>query len=172
VRAVAGGDRDALAELYDRHAPLMLPLAQKILRTRLDAEDLLHDVFVEVWRKAADYDEARGSVRSWLVLRVRSRALDRLRSPAYSRTISDANLEIAAPEADHETASAARVAETAMRKLPAEQQRVLDLLYFQGLTLSEMATLLDQPIGTLKSRLARALRSLREELVQEGALES
>src|SRR5262245_39452125 len=74
-----GGDASALARLYDRYAPPLLSAGERILKNRRDAEDLLHDVFVEVWQQAGDYDPSRGSVKSWLFLRMRSRAIDRLR---------------------------------------------------------------------------------------------
>src|SRR5688572_19383456 len=75
----AGGDADALAKLYDRYASALLAAGERMLGSRRDAEDLLHDVFVEVWQQAGDYDAVRGSVKSWLFLRMRSRAIDRLR---------------------------------------------------------------------------------------------
>ena len=80
VRAMAGGDRRALAALYDRHASYLLALGLRILKNRGEAEDLLHDVFLEVWRSAGDYDLNRGRVRTWLVIRMRSRALDVVKS--------------------------------------------------------------------------------------------
>ena len=76
VLAMARGKTDALAKLYDLHAPVMLALAQRILGSKNDAEDLVHDVFLEAWRRAADYDPERGTVRAWLILRTRSRAID------------------------------------------------------------------------------------------------
>ena len=79
------GDRSAVGHLYDRHAPAMLGVASRILRDRRDAEDLVHDVFVEAWRKASSFSELRGSVRSWLLVRTRSRAIDRLRSLEVAR---------------------------------------------------------------------------------------
>ena len=85
MAAAAVGDESALGELYDRHAGAMLGVALRILKLRQDAEDLVHDVFVEAWQKAADFDAGRGSVRSWLLVRVRSRGVDRLRSLSSAR---------------------------------------------------------------------------------------
>src|SRR5262245_28852664 len=85
VAAIALADEAALAELYDRHASAMLGVALRVLGSRSDAEDLVHDVFVEAWQKAADFDAKRGSVRSWLLMRVRSRGIDRLRSLQAAR---------------------------------------------------------------------------------------
>ena len=88
VHAMANGDTRALAALYDRHAPLMLGLARRIVIGKPEAEDIVHDVFLEAWRRAADYDENRGSVKAWLLLRTRSRAIDFRKSAGVSRAVS------------------------------------------------------------------------------------
>src|SRR6476661_6843923 len=94
VAAMADGDRGALAKLYDRHASLLLGLALKIVRERREAEDLLHDVFLEAWRSAKDFDPKRGRVRTWLAIRMRSRALDLQKSARVSRNAGDGGLEV------------------------------------------------------------------------------
>jgi RNA polymerase sigma-70 factor (ECF subfamily) len=168
IRRVAGGDRAALGLLYDRYAPIVLALGQKILRSRREAEDLLQDVFLEAWRQAGDYEPSRGSVRTWLVLRTRSRALDRCRN-AWSRTVpldtsSEREGESAAEpalQADHERLR--RVLAT----LPEEQRQVLELGYFEGLSSSEIAERLGVPVGTVKSRVAAAMAKLRAVLVRD-----
>lgn len=168
VRRVAGGDRNALGLLYDRYAPIVLALGQKILRSRREAEDLLQDVFLEVWRQAGDYEPSRGSVRTWIVLRARSRALDRCRS-AWSRVVPIEDTQERGDEgavdpmlqADHERLR--RVLVT----LPEEQQKVLELGYFEGLSSSEIAERLGVPLGTVKSRVAAALAKLRAVLVRD-----
>jgi RNA polymerase sigma-70 factor (ECF subfamily) len=163
VNRAANGDASALAALYDRHAGAMLAVGTGILKSPRDAEDLLHDVFVEAWKRIADYDPARGSVRAWLVLRMRSRALDRVKSPARSRTKS-------LPDADRPADGAADRVEGsvdgarlrgALDQLPAEQREVLVLGYFQGLSSSEIAEHVGVPIGTVKSRVAAAMGKLR-----------
>jgi RNA polymerase sigma-70 factor (ECF subfamily) len=88
VRAVADGDRASLAQLYDRYAPSLMAVGCRILGERREAEDLLHDVFIEVWQKAAGFDPQRGSVRAWLVMRTRSRARDRKKSAGSQRLVS------------------------------------------------------------------------------------
>src|SRR5437879_1266503 len=85
IQGAAAGDRQCLAALYDRYAPALLAIGRRILGDRREAEDLLHDVFLEVWRQAGDYDEARGTVRAWLLMRMRSRALDRRKAAAFSK---------------------------------------------------------------------------------------
>ena len=170
--ALAGGDRGALAELYDRHASAMLAVAIRILRNRQDAEDLLHDVFVEVHDKAGQYDPARGSVRSWLIVRVRSRAIDRQRSLAVARRHAMARAADAAePEAElprsWDGVDQAR-ARRALDGLPEEQRVLVELGYFEGLSHAEMAAHCGIPIGTVKSRLTAALRKLRSALIPPG----
>jgi RNA polymerase sigma-70 factor (ECF subfamily) len=88
LRRVASGDQSALGVLYDRHSSLLLALGLRIVRARREAEDVLHDVFIELWRHAGDYQPERGSVKSWMLLRMRSRCLDRVRSHGYSRVVA------------------------------------------------------------------------------------
>jgi RNA polymerase sigma-70 factor (ECF subfamily) len=168
VAAAAEGERLALAALYDRYAPLLLALANRLLRHQREAEDLLHDVFLEVWRQAGDYDPSRGSVRAWLVMRLRSRALDRLKSVRHTRVVSLESTtlpeEPQAPPVEQTFGHDQAMVRDALLELPADQRVVLELAYFEGLSLSEIATRLEVPIGTIKSRLARALTRLRDTL--------
>lgn len=177
VLAIAGGDRKALAALYDRHGSAMLGLGVRVLRSRRDAEDVLHDVFLEVWRRAHTYDGARASVRGWLFLMMRCRALDRRKSAAFARSTSlevtglDALTSkassVGSTEASGEAAPNAldhKRAVEALARLPQAQSAVLILGYFEGLSSSEIATELNLPIGTVKSRVAAAMRALRDSL--------
>jgi RNA polymerase sigma-70 factor (ECF subfamily) len=165
VRAVARGDRAALAALYDRYSPIMFALALRIVRERREAEDLLHDVFLEVWRTAKDYDPDRGRVRTWLTIRMRSRALDLQKSARVSRNVGDDSvLDRVASDTDiADSPDRARVRK-ALAELPSEQRQVLELGYFEGLSCSEIAEKLGTPIGTVKSRVAAALGKLRQYL--------
>ena len=164
VAAMARGDRAALGELYDRLAPSMLAVATRILSDKRAAEDLLHDVFLEIWRKAASYSESRSNVKTWCLLRLRSRALDRLRARGRSR-ITDAEDAIAnhtAPSSfDPSRTSDHRNLATALDSLSNSQRQVLELAYFEGLSGTEIAERLNIPLGTVKSRSAAALRNLR-----------
>jgi RNA polymerase sigma-70 factor, ECF subfamily len=165
VRAVARGDRTALATLYDRYSPVMFALALRIVRERREAEDLLHDVFLEVWRTAKDYDPDRGRVRTWLTIRMRSRALDLQKSARVSRNVGDDSVleRVAADSNIADSPDRARV-RGALAALPAEQRQVLELGYFEGLSCSEIAEKIGTPIGTVKSRVAAALGKLRQSL--------
>jgi RNA polymerase sigma-70 factor, ECF subfamily len=167
VAAMAGGDRTALAELYERHAGILLGLAMRIVRDRREAEDLLHDVFLEAWRSAKDFDPKRGRVRTWLAIRMRSRALDLQKSARVSRNAGDAGLEVLVDEAEGASPDHARV-RAALGELGAEQRRVLELAYFEGLSCTEIAARVEIPVGTVKSRIAAALERLRTGLGSSG----
>jgi RNA polymerase sigma-70 factor, ECF subfamily len=167
VACMARGNRAALAVLYERHAPRLCALARQILGEAGEAEDLLHDVFLEAWRHAADYSEARGSVWSWLALRTRSRAIDRRRSAPRARTIglADSHVEMlsAAPDSSRDPL---RLSERdrlrkALTTMSEAEREVLFLGYFQGLSSSEIAERLGAPLGTIKSRTRAALSKLR-----------
>jgi len=172
IAAVSAGDETALAELYDRHASALLGVALRVLRNRSDAEDLVHDVFVEAWQRAADYDPGRGSVRSWLLVRVRSRGVDRLRSLEAARRHG----MLPAPEAPAPEPSVAPLwdgpdharARSALDELPEAQRTLVELAYFEGMTCSEMATHCGIPIGTVKSRLSAAMARLRKTIGADG----
>ena len=168
VAAMARGDGQALGVLYDRHAPTLLATGVRILGNQREAEDLVHDVLMEAWQKAGDYDRARGSVRTWLLVRLRSRALDRWRRAGRikilameERTLDDI---LPAPAADPgQSVDHARV-RVAVQELPEAQRQVLELAYFEGLSSSEIAERLAIPIGTVKSRTAAGMAKLRSAL--------
>jgi len=165
VKAVAGGDRVALAALYDRYSPIMFALALRIVRERREAEDLLHDVFLEVWRTAKDYDPERGRVRTWLTIRMRSRALDLQKSARVSRNVGDDSvIDRVASDSDIADSPDRSRVRKALASLPVEQRQVLELGYFEGLSCSEIAERIGTPIGTVKSRVAAALGKLRQSL--------
>jgi RNA polymerase sigma-70 factor, ECF subfamily len=170
MAAVAGGDREALARLYDRHADVMLALIQRIVRDGALAEDLLHDVFLEAWHDAAAYDPQRGSVRTWIMIRARSRALDRRGKLARDADVAlRAGRELvraSVGEGDVIGIDGARLRRLAAG-LDAELVRVIELAFFEGLSSREMAEALNIPVGTVKSRMARALATLRAALGAE-----
>jgi RNA polymerase sigma-70 factor (ECF subfamily) len=170
VAALTRGDKSALARIYDRHAALLLALGLRILNDRTLAEDVLHDVFLEAWHHAADFDPARGTVRAWLVTRMRSRSLDRRASAVRQRRLAEEvkrETGEAAPSAEPAPADSERV-RTQIAGLPPELSMVIELAYFDGLSSSEIAVRLGIPIGTVKSRTARALATLREGLAPAG----
>jgi RNA polymerase sigma-70 factor (ECF subfamily) len=170
VKAVAEGDRKALAQLYQRFAPSLLAVALRILGERREAEDLLHDVFLEVWRQAAQFDPARGTVRAWLLMRMRSRSLDRRKSAGFSRVVSleDQDDVRATAGEDDALAPDRSAVRRALGELPEDQRVVLELGYFEGLSSTEIAARINVPVGTVKSRVAAALAKLRLGMVERG----
>jgi RNA polymerase sigma-70 factor (ECF subfamily) len=168
VSAVAAGDREALADLYDRCAGGLLGLAQRLLGDRHEAEDLVHDVFIEVWKQAGAYDERRGSVRTWFFTRLRARCLDRLRARRLLLAAARANDR--EPAADHELAPDRATLRGALRKLTAEQADVVALAYYEGLSSTEISARLGIPVGTVKSRTAAALGRLRRVVPADAAM--
>jgi RNA polymerase sigma-70 factor, ECF subfamily len=167
VARMARGDRAALSALYTRHAPRLLALVVGILRHRADAEDVLHEVFLEAWQKAASYAEERGSVGAWLSLRARSRAIDRRRSVPRTRTVTLEAIGLDGPidpALDPARIQDHRRLGHAFAVMSEAEQQVLVLGYFEGLSSSEIAEQLGAPVGTVKSRTRSALHKLRAAL--------
>jgi len=164
VLAVARGDRLAMAALYDRYAPLLLAVATRIVGNRIQAEDLLHDVLLEAWHRSGEYDPERGTVRAWLVTRVRSRALDERMGSARRAELVRSKLPSLEDSAhggcDVCGADGAHVRRE-VSLLPRDLETVIDLAYFEGLSAVEIGVRLKIPAGTVKSRLARAMALLR-----------
>ena len=170
----ARGDGAALAALYDRHARGVYSIAVRVVRDEADAEDVVQEVFAQVWRQAARYDPARGSVAAWLLTMARTRAIDRLRtrmarpdqgSSAWSDDVWADRATPSIDPADALTAErdAERVRE-ALRELPLTQRLAIELAYFEGLTQSQIAERLEQPLGTVKTRIRLGLLKLRDAL--------
>ena len=163
IERIAGGDRQALAALYDRYAASLLGAGMHTLKQRRDAEDVLHDVFVEVWQQAGDYDPMRGTVQAWLFLRMRSRAIDRIRLAGAKAALEVAMID-EAPPSDAEDVTLGpdrRLVRRALSNLPAEQRIALELAYFGGLSGAQIAARLGAPLGTIKTRLALGMSKLR-----------
>lgn len=171
-RAVAG-DVAAFAEIYDRHAPTVLALARRILGHLGGAEDLLHDVFIEAWLAAREYDAERGSVRVWLLVRTRSRAFDRRERHAREHNVRDQ----AAQQGAHERVLAMPQTERqiavrqALTTLSPAIRSTLELTFFEGMTALEIAAQMQVPEGTVRSRLAKGLELMERILgsVEESA---
>lgn len=175
VQLAARGKVRALATLYDRYSGLLLTMAFKMLGDRALAEDLVQDVFMEVWRRAHGFDPGRGSVRTWLLVRLRSRALDRLRSAQHRREVAVEEVSPTRPSVPAEDPTLApdrRAVRAALESLPEEQRIVIELSYFQGLSSSEIAERMGSPIGTVKSRTAAALGKLRTAMKEKGGPKS
>lgn len=168
IRRMAAGDRDALAPFYDRLAPLVYPLILRIVRSPTDAADVIQEVFWEAWQSAHTYDAARGTPEAWIVMRARSRAIDRARSTRRRGETFVAPLDeslAASADARPDEAVADRgLVRAALERLPEAQREVIELAYYGGLTQTEIAERLKQPLGTVKTRMRLALERLREAL--------
>jgi RNA polymerase sigma-70 factor (ECF subfamily) len=168
---IALRDAAALSSLYDLTASAVHGVCRRILRDASDAEEATGDVFLQVWQKAARFDPARGDALTWLLTLARSRAIDRLRARGAVRRLEtglDDGRDAASPDPGPEATSslaqrAARVRE-ALAELPVEQREAVELAYFEGLTHTEIAERLAQPLGTAKSRIRLALAHLRRAL--------
>jgi RNA polymerase sigma-70 factor (ECF subfamily) len=173
LKAVAAQDEAALAQLYDRYRVILFGLLMRILNNREEAEDVLQEVFLQVWRRAADFDENRGRPFTWLVTLARSRGIDRLRTLAARERVAVAGARDES-EAVSDAASDAFRSEqrglvtNALAQLPDEQQRPLMLAYFDGLTQTEIAARLGAPLGTVKTRMRTGMMKLREMLAGKG----
>jgi RNA polymerase sigma-70 factor, ECF subfamily len=160
------GDADALEALYRRHGPRAMGVALRVLRERSDAEEVLQETFVEVWRRAREYAPSRGTVEAWLLTIARTRAIDRLRSrAARGRMVEAKSAEPpdSGPKLPDALSSAAQDAErvrVALATLPAEQRAALELAYWEGLSQTEIADRTGQPLGTVKTRVRLALLKL------------
>lgn len=169
------GNRNGLAMLYDKYSPVMFRVALRLLKNHSAAEDLLHDVFLEAWQKAGQYNPALGSLRSWMLLRIRSRAMDRIRTSKVALKYATAaklwaqdqiiNVDNAAIETDSQQAR------SALNQLSLKQKTVVELGYLEGLTCREIAERCSIPIGTVKSRLSAGISAMRRQMISttEGA---
>lgn len=177
IMRVAAGDQLAMTSLYDTSSRVLYGLLLRILNEHTLAEEVLLDVYMQVWRQAASYDEVRGSPMAWMLTIARSRAIDRLRSGRQEllrRDTFEGLEENARSEIDvEETAEIAEVqgrVRDALETLPAEQKEVIELAYYGGLSHSEIALHLEQPLGTVKTRIRSAMMKLRD-ILQPGAAE-
>jgi RNA polymerase sigma-70 factor (ECF subfamily) len=173
MRRIREGDEAAIGELYDRYSPVALGMALKIVREEGEAEDVVHDAFVAIVERADQYRPERGSVVAWLVTTVRNLALDRARRRIRRAQITDDELrhEPAEPIADPELLSwleaERRLVRKALDALSPAQRSTLEIAFFEGLSYPEIAEREKVPLGTVKSRAARALAALRA--VLDGA---
>jgi RNA polymerase sigma-70 factor (ECF subfamily) len=180
IGAMSEGDQGAMALLYDRYAAPMLGLALRITREHADAEDVLVDAFDQVWREATRFDPGRGSVAGWLATITRSRALDLIRSRARRTRLDDVaeregpvvpvamGASQRSPVGDVLADERSTRVRAALADLPAAQRVALELAYFEGLSQTEIAARLAEPLGTIKTRMRLGMRRLRDLLASIG----
>lgn len=169
IEKMMAGDESALSALYDRYSAMLFGMLTRILQDRHAAEEVLQDLFLQLWRNAGQFDSSRGSLLAWLMVIARNRAISRLRGARnrelleendgdYANTFaSDQNIED-----DASRAELARSVSAALDTLPAEQRRALELAYFEGMTQSEIAARTGCPLGTVKTRVRAAMQSLKQ----------
>jgi RNA polymerase sigma-70 factor (ECF subfamily) len=176
LQRIAAGDAAGLGALYDRHGRAVYSLALRILGDEGDAEEVTQDVFAQAWRRSAQYDTARGTVAAWLLVMARTRAIDRFRARRVrpeGRVHDDEGLTLqqlptTAPDVASEMLAAERGQRVrrALEDLPFLQRVALELAYFEGLSQREIADRLEQPLGTVKTRMRLGLLKLRDALVE------
>lgn len=168
VRRMARREEDALAALYDRYAPAALALAARVAGDRAEGEDVLQTVFVRLWQEAERYDETRGSVAAWIMSAVRNASIDRVRRRgAFERATEQAAFRPApepSPSVPGVTEDHQRVRQ-AMESLPPDQREAIELAYFKGITQTQIAERLKQPLGTVKTRVRLGMLKLRQTLL-------
>jgi RNA polymerase sigma-70 factor, ECF subfamily len=171
VERVATGDQLALAALYDETNRLIYSLVLRVLGDMSSAEEVLIDVYTQVWRQAASYDSNRGTPLAWMATIARSRAIDRLRSGWQDQhrkesldVLGEAPANAANPEESAAASERQRFVREALNLLTPEQRQVIELAYYSGLSHSEIAEKLNQPLGTVKTRTRLGMMKLREAL--------
>ncbi len=173
VTAIARYSELALAEVYRRHGGAVYGLAKRVLSNATEAEDVTQEVFVRLWNQPDRFDPSRGSLRSFLLAQSHGRAVDSVRSLNSRRLRENRDADGAASAAydlQHEVwdLSVADQVSTAMGELPVEERRAIELAYFEGHTYVEVAELLSQPEGTVKTRIRNGMRRMRARLVEAG----
>jgi len=170
IHGVAGGDEAAFSSLYDKYSSILFGLLLRILHSRGEAEDVLQEVFLQVWQQAHSFDASRGRAFTWLVTLARSRAIDRLRALDSRERAARRSAEGPPPQGEREEGAddaalrseRAEVVRGALAELPEEQRQVLLLAYLGGMSQSEIAAAKGQPLGTVKTRTRAGLKRLSE----------
>jgi len=175
IQGIRQGDDRALGALYDASSRLVYSVVLRIVGNAADADEVVQDVYAQVWRSAGDYATERGSASAWIVMMARSRALDKIRSRA-TREQRETQLDVVAethakedqPEQAVMKRQARSIIQSAMATLAPEQRQVIEMSFFMGLTHSELAARLGQPLGTIKTRIRLGMNKLRDSLAVGG----
>ena len=163
VRAIRAGDQSAMAALYDRYSSIVYAVALRVLQDTGAAEDVLQDIFMQLWRNPGAFDSSRGNMSAWLAVISRNRAIDALRKRRPESDIEDVVLSVQPDLAsDAERARAMDKVRGALQGMPAAQRSALEMAYFEGLTHSEIAEKTGEPLGTIKTRIRSGLLVLRK----------
>ncbi len=165
LKRVGSGDQSAVATLFDRYSGMVYSVALRVLRDSGQAEDVMQDIFVQIWRKPEVFVSGRGSLGAWLVVVARNRAIDALRRRRPTEAVEDVVLMSSTDLASEaERNSLMEKVRTVMHTLPAEQKKSVEMAFFDGLTHTEIAAQTGDALGTVKTRIRLALISLRKAL--------
>jgi RNA polymerase sigma-70 factor, ECF subfamily len=165
MTAIRSGDQGSMAALYDRYSSIVYSVALRVLQDTGAAEDVLQEIFMQLWRNPGAFDASRGNMAAWLAVIARNRAIDALRRRRPENNIEDVVVSV-----EHDLASEADRSRTmervrgALQMMPAPQRSALEMAYFEGLTHSEIAGKTGEPLGTIKTRIRAGLLTLRKAL--------
>jgi RNA polymerase sigma-70 factor (ECF subfamily) len=163
VSAIRSGDENAMAALYDRYSSIVYSVALRVLGDTGSAEDVLQEVFMQLWRNPGAFDSSRGNMAAWLAVIARNRAIDSLRKRRPETDIADVVVSVDPDMAgDAERARAMEKVRGALGTMPAAQRTALEMAYFEGLTHTEIASKTGEPLGTIKTRIRAGLLALRK----------
>jgi RNA polymerase sigma-70 factor (ECF subfamily) len=165
VTAIRSGDQGAMAALYDRFSSIVYAVALRVLQETTAAEDVLQDIFMQLWRNPAAFDSSRGNMAAWLAVITRNRAIDALRRRRPQDEIEDVVVAVETDLASETDRSRAmEKVRGALQAMPSSQRSALEMAYFEGLTHAEIAEKTGEPLGTVKTRIRTGLISLRKVL--------
>jgi RNA polymerase sigma-70 factor (ECF subfamily) len=163
VSAIRSGDENAMATLYDRYSPIVYSVALRVLGDTGAAEDVLQEVFMQLWRNPGGFDSSRGNLAAWLAVISRNRAIDAVRKRRPDTDIADVIVSVEPDLAgDAERARAMEKVRGALGAMPSAQRSALEMAYFEGLTHTEIAAKTSEPLGTIKTRIRAGLLALRK----------
>lgn len=162
IARIRGGDQQAMSELYDRYSNVVYGVALRVLQDAAAAEDVLQDIFMQLWRKPDAFDGSRGSLAAWLSVIARHRSIDRLRQRRPETDIEDVVIASSVDLRDEtERSLVIEKVRVVLDQMSPDQRKALELAYFQGLTHTEIAEKTGEPLGTVKTRIRSGLQQLR-----------
>jgi RNA polymerase sigma-70 factor (ECF subfamily) len=162
VSAIRSGDEQAMAQLYERYSPIVYSVALRVLGDTGAAEDILQDVFIQLWRRPDSFDASRGSLPAWLAVITRNRAIDSLRKRRPETDIADVIVSVQPDLAGAEWSRALEKIRGVLGSMPPPQRSALEMAYFEGLSHTEIAERTGEPLGTIKTRIRSGLLTLRK----------
>ncbi|MCB0279541.1 MAG: sigma-70 family RNA polymerase sigma factor [Calditrichaeota bacterium] len=176
IRQIADKDQQALAELYDLYRTFLFGLIIKIVKKREESEEVLQEVFVQIWEKASTFDYQKGNVYVWLVTLTRNKAIDKIRSKSYRNNNLNSDIDDYSMYLEAESVNGlsytihnerSKFVQEALNQIPAEQRELLELAYFEGYSQSDLAEKLNLPLGTVKTRMRSGMKKLQSIVIED-----